>query len=243
MTFNSRAQSVRRTSLRDKTLTTKKDAVEEARLRLQAQEVFTVPDSTTVDLSPNGSATNAAYEHHEELVGSGGTSSTTNDHQQTTKRHSNEMNGGINWSKMSGSTATSTHHNNNIITTNNNNNNNNNDKKSYNASLALNNGSTHLPHSISADAVDTHRHSYTIPRRPPDGRENDELLLNTFKINGDDVNEHRRSTSSSVAAVVLSERNASGSSASEAVQIQSSKDAANGKINVQVTVLVGKCIQ
>lgn len=36
---NTRAQSVRRTSLRDKTLTTKKDAVEEARLRLQAQEV------------------------------------------------------------------------------------------------------------------------------------------------------------------------------------------------------------
>uniref|UniRef100_A0A1B0CKV2 Protein phosphatase 1 regulatory subunit 16A n=1 Tax=Lutzomyia longipalpis TaxID=7200 RepID=A0A1B0CKV2_LUTLO len=35
---NTRAQSVRRTSLRDKTLTTKKDAVEEARLRLQAQE-------------------------------------------------------------------------------------------------------------------------------------------------------------------------------------------------------------
>lgn len=35
----SRAQSVRRTSLRDKTLTTKKDAVEETRLRLRAQEV------------------------------------------------------------------------------------------------------------------------------------------------------------------------------------------------------------
>lgn len=34
-----RAQSVRRTSLRDKGLTTKKDAVEETRLRLQAQEV------------------------------------------------------------------------------------------------------------------------------------------------------------------------------------------------------------
>lgn len=33
------AQSVRRTSLRDKSLTTKKDAVEEARLRLRAQEV------------------------------------------------------------------------------------------------------------------------------------------------------------------------------------------------------------
>ncbi|KFB45105.1 AGAP012006-PA-like protein [Anopheles sinensis] len=36
---NTRAQSVRRTSLRDKGLTTKKDAVEEARFRLQAQEV------------------------------------------------------------------------------------------------------------------------------------------------------------------------------------------------------------
>lgn len=36
---NTRAQSVRRTSIRDKTLTTKKDAVEEARLRLQAQDV------------------------------------------------------------------------------------------------------------------------------------------------------------------------------------------------------------
>lgn len=35
-----RAQSVRRTSLRDKTLTTKKDAVEETRLRLRAQEVI-----------------------------------------------------------------------------------------------------------------------------------------------------------------------------------------------------------
>lgn len=34
-----RTQSVRRTSLREKILTTKKDAVEEARLRLRAQEV------------------------------------------------------------------------------------------------------------------------------------------------------------------------------------------------------------
>lgn len=36
---NTRTQSVRRTSIRDKTLTSKKDAVEEARLRLQAQDV------------------------------------------------------------------------------------------------------------------------------------------------------------------------------------------------------------
>lgn len=40
---NTRTQSVRRTSIRDKTLTSKKDAVEEARLRLQAQEVSLPP--------------------------------------------------------------------------------------------------------------------------------------------------------------------------------------------------------
>ncbi|XP_063704501.1 protein phosphatase 1 regulatory subunit 16A isoform X1 [Culicoides brevitarsis] len=45
---NTRTQSVRRTSLRDKTLTSKKDAVEEARFRFQAQEVYDTPDA------PNG---------------------------------------------------------------------------------------------------------------------------------------------------------------------------------------------
>lgn len=41
---NTRTQSVRRTSIRDKTLTSKKDAVEEARLRLTlASEVKVIP--------------------------------------------------------------------------------------------------------------------------------------------------------------------------------------------------------
>lgn len=38
--INTRTQSVRRTSIRDKVLTTKKDAQEEARLRIQAQQVI-----------------------------------------------------------------------------------------------------------------------------------------------------------------------------------------------------------
>nr|XP_050858533.1 protein phosphatase 1 regulatory subunit 16A isoform X5 [Vespula vulgaris] len=38
--INTRTQSVRRTSIRDKVLTTKKDAQEEARLRLQAQQTY-----------------------------------------------------------------------------------------------------------------------------------------------------------------------------------------------------------
>ncbi|KAH8328169.1 hypothetical protein KR067_005084 [Drosophila pandora] len=99
-----------------------------------------------------------------------------------------------------------------------------------------------LPHSKSADALDnamvsssssaaltaTATHSYQ-PRRPPDGRENDELFLKAGA-----VGDMQRATSA--AAVILTEKGTAASA--EAVQIQSSKEAANGKINVQVTVLV-----
>ncbi|XP_050097789.1 protein phosphatase 1 regulatory subunit 12B-like isoform X2 [Anopheles aquasalis] len=57
---NTRAQSVRRTSLRDKGLTTKKDAVEEARFRLQAQEGYTTPDGVASGAAPANNATGVA---------------------------------------------------------------------------------------------------------------------------------------------------------------------------------------
>ncbi|XP_017863232.1 PREDICTED: protein phosphatase 1 regulatory inhibitor subunit 16B isoform X2 [Drosophila arizonae] len=171
---NTRAQSVRRTSLRDKTLTTKKDAVEEARLRLQAQEATdsgTTAATAAADL-PNG------YAYH-----------TTN----------NNNNNNINSSEKRPSTAS-------------------------------------LSHSKSADAVDnitlTTTHSY-LPRRPPDGRENDEQLLKAGDP-GAGGGELQRATSA--AAVILTDQGTAASA--EALQIQSSKAANNGKINVQVTVLV-----
>ncbi|XP_046659648.1 protein phosphatase 1 regulatory subunit 16A isoform X2 [Homalodisca vitripennis] len=59
---NTRTQSVRRTSVRDKTLTSKKDAVEEARLRRQAQEGGSEVSQTPVDLTPLEPPTSAEDE-------------------------------------------------------------------------------------------------------------------------------------------------------------------------------------
>ncbi|XP_049314974.1 protein phosphatase 1 regulatory subunit 16A isoform X2 [Bactrocera dorsalis] len=244
---NTRAQSVRRTSLRDKTLTTKKDAVEEARLRLQAQEVFIAPDGTT-HADTNGlsssSSNNTTNNHHSTLALLDGVNDTT---AATTLASTHDYN----WL-----TKAPTNNNNNANNNNNNNNtissNNNNDKKvaAYTASLATaasatttttTNGSvnTYLPHSLSAmDVMDASSHAFNS-RRPPEGRENDELQLNAYKAGG---GEHHRSTSAS--AMIVSDRNNMAAAAAstvgpDAVHIQSSKEAANGKINVQVTVLVG----
>ncbi|XP_018783842.1 PREDICTED: protein phosphatase 1 regulatory subunit 16A isoform X2 [Bactrocera latifrons] len=239
---NTRAQSVRRTSLRDKTLTTKKDAVEEARLRLQAQEVFIAPDGTThADTNGISSSSNTTTNnHHSTLALLDGVNDTTlastHDYNWLTKAPTNNNNN-----------ANNNNNNNNTISSNNNN-----DKKvaAYTASLATaasatttttTNGTvnTYLPHSLSAmDVMDASSHAFNS-RRPPEGRENDELQLNAYKAGG---GEHHRSTSAS--AMIVSDRNNMAAAAAstvgpDAVHIQSSKEAANGKINVQVTVLVG----
>lgn len=240
---NTRAQSVRRTSLRDKTLTTKKDAVEEARLRLQAQEVFIAPDGTTLADTNGLSSSNNTTNHHSTLAlldavndtTATTTHATTHDYNWLTKAPTNNNNN-----------ANNNNNNNNMI-----NSNNNNDKKivAYTASLATasaatttttTNGSvnSYLPHSLSAmDVMDASSHAFNS-RRPPEGRENDELQLNAYKAGG----EHHRSTSAT--AMIVSDRNnmaaaATSTAGPDAVHIQSSKEAANGKINVQVTVLVG----
>lgn len=184
---------MRRTSLRDKTLTTKKDAVEEARLRLQAQEAT---DTTT---SSSSTSTNT-----------------------TTQPGAADLPNGYGG-----------YHNNN---------NNNNSSGEKRPSTGSSQNGLLLSHSKSADAVDnmatllTTTHSY-LPRRPPDGRENDEQLLQLKAGAGaGESGELQRATSA--AAVILTDKGTAASA--EAVQIQSSKEAANGKINVQVTVLVGE---
>ncbi|XP_061392955.1 ankyrin repeat and ELMO domain-containing protein D-like, partial [Musca vetustissima] len=235
---NTRAQSVRRTSLRDKTLTTKKDAAEETRLRLQAQDVFApAPDSTTMD--PNG-----PRDHVLDTAADWLTNTTANNQQQHHHHHSH------NGSSSSGSI------NNNTLKMNNNH------RNSYDPSIQdlvdstsapLNTNNSIQSSSSMAMAMHHHhqqhpsQHSYQ-PRRPPEGRENDELQMQAFKTNGEQQQQHSTggdmggigggsstTTTSASAAVIAATTKHSGQN--EAVQIQSSKEAANGKINVQVTVL------
>ncbi|XP_059226781.1 protein phosphatase 1 regulatory subunit 16A isoform X2 [Stomoxys calcitrans] len=229
---NTRAQSVRRTSLRDKTLTTKKDAAEETRLRLQAQDVFAVPapDSTTLD--PNGPSDHHNRDSAAEWLAK--SSATTHNHHQ--HNHSSNSINNNNTLKM-----------------------NNNHRNSYDPSLqdlvdSTTAASTASSSSTSAMAsqYQQSQHSYQ-PRRPPEGRENDELQMKAFKTNGEQQHStgdimgggsgsgngsgSGTMTTAASAAVMAAATRTAGQT--EAVQIQSSKEAANGKINVQVTVLVG----
>ena len=231
-----RAQSVRRTSLRDKTLTTKKDAVEEARLRLQAQEVFIAPDSTTMD--PNGGS--AQIVDDLSLLSNGLaaeaalSSANYNNNNNTLSTNNNSNSGSSSLRNSEEKKSSISHH------------------QIYGGASSTTTGTTLLSHSISADGIDASSssttnaggvsvggvttHSY-ITRRPPDGRENDELQMSTYKsMSAGGVEEHQRSTSAT--AIIMADRKGS---ATEALQINSSnRESANGKINVQVTVLVGK---
>ncbi|XP_065360908.1 ankyrin repeat domain-containing protein 50 isoform X2 [Calliphora vicina] len=225
---NTRAQSVRRTSLRDKTLTTKKDAVEEARLRLQAQEVFVTaaPDSTTLD--PNGVTDHHNHHpHHAQLEGSA-----------------------ADWLSKNSTAAAATqqqqqHHNNN-------NNNtlktNNNHRNSYDPSLKdMVDSNSISSMSLLQQQQQQQQHSYQ-PRRPPEGGAGHINALNGVGGLGVGVGgstsssstvgvDGTSSTATTAAAVIAATTTTTGHG-TEAVQIQSSKEATNGKINVQVTVLV-----
>ncbi|XP_051169443.1 protein phosphatase 1 regulatory subunit 16A isoform X2 [Leptopilina boulardi] len=69
--INTRTQSVRRTSIRDKVLTTKKDAQEEARLRIQAQQTYvsmTAPVTNAPATESNGETREVADDDTDSTV-------------------------------------------------------------------------------------------------------------------------------------------------------------------------------
>ncbi|XP_049539778.1 protein phosphatase 1 regulatory subunit 12B-like [Anopheles darlingi] len=125
---NTRAQSVRRTSLRDKGLTTKKDAVEEARFRLQAQEGYTTPDGVASGAAAPNNATGAVA-----ATANGDNNNPSSGSVSSSSKHATSMSSSSSASINTTSTSTSSSSNNATTTTttiisngNSNNNNNNN---------------------------------------------------------------------------------------------------------------------
>lgn len=254
---NTRAQSVRRTSLRDKTLTTKKDAVEETRLRLQAQEVYTTPDSTT-ELLPTYLRSNLETNNKQQ---SGDATKTNHDHLPTTTtptipplkiEYRPSTGGGSSSSNIStsdvvvggggggGSEKISTK----SIDNSSINKKDNTHHIGSNNNVILINGhhhNHHLDRGDTNDDVDSSNAYLKNSRYPPDGKEYDELIgMDKMKStstaysncsNGNNNSLDKMSSSGSGSGSGTGSRTAATTGI-----FQTSKE--NGKINVQVTVLV-----
>ncbi|KAL9703022.1 hypothetical protein quinque_006540 [Culex quinquefasciatus] len=282
---NTRAQSVRRTSLRDKGLTTKKDAVEEARFRLQAQEGYTTPDgvttttttTTTATAGSNGSNASAVTAATNAVNNSKNTNGHLNsvNNNSITSNNNNNNNNSTSVTLNNGLNNTRYNHNNNLL---NNNNNNSNSKDHNNGGYhggTANTSGTSSAYSSQPPSLNQY------DRRSPEGKDNDSFLNETTPavaagkiLNGNHNNNQNNnntvnnskilalspsassSVSSSTAAAVNGNLVSSNSSSNNnnnntnnnipnatatatATEVYSTSNNENGKINVQVTVLVG----
>ncbi|KAL1399092.1 hypothetical protein pipiens_008484, partial [Culex pipiens pipiens] len=281
---NTRAQSVRRTSLRDKGLTTKKDAVEEARFRLQAQEGYTTPDgvttttTTTATAGSNGSNASAVTA----ATNAVNNSKNTNGHLNSVNNNSitsnnNNNNNSTSVTLNNGLNNTRYNHNNNLLNNNNNSNSKDHNNGGYHGGTANTSG-TSSAYSSQPPSLNQY------DRRSPEGKDNDSFLSETTTavaagkiLNGNHNNNHNNqnnntnannskilalspsassSVSSSTAAAAAVNGNLVSSNSSSnnnntnnnipnatatatATEVYSTSNNENGKINVQVTVLVG----
>ncbi|XP_065085514.1 protein phosphatase 1 regulatory subunit 16A-like [Ochlerotatus camptorhynchus] len=258
---NTRAQSVRRTSLRDKGLTTKKDAVEEARFRLQAQEGYTTPDGPTSNTSTNNSSTTNAVVNNNNNTN---TKNTNNGHLNSVNNNSINSGDCTTNVALNNGLNNNTRYNNNL--NNNNNNNNNISSKDHNYGPATN------PSSTTSSAYSSQPPSLNqYDRRSPEGKDNDSYVSetsggkmlnnnnNSLNINNNNNNKILALSSSSPSSVngnLVSSSNSSNNQQSNipnaaatttaaapaatatATEVYSTSNNENGKINVQVTVLV-----
>ncbi|XP_058463564.1 protein phosphatase 1 regulatory subunit 16A-like isoform X4 [Malaya genurostris] len=244
---NTRAQSVRRTSLRDKGLTTKKDAVEEARFRLQAQEGYTTPDGTTIPNSnsgtPNGDNNNRSS-WSSRSNSSHASSSTNNSTVVNNTKNSNGHLNSVNNNSINSNNSTSVTLNNGLSNTRYNNHlNNNNNSNSKDHNLA--HGTTTTSSSSSAYSTSSSQHNSLVQydRRSPEGKDNDSFLSESSGVNGNLVSSNSSSNQQSnipnaTAATTAVAATTPPTTATATTEVYSTSNNENGKINVQVTVLV-----
>ncbi|XP_058832554.1 protein phosphatase 1 regulatory subunit 16A isoform X3 [Topomyia yanbarensis] len=204
---NTRAQSVRRTSLRDKGLTTKKDAVEEARFRLQVQEGYTTPDGATVpnanSATPNGDNNNRSS-WSSRSNSSHASTSTNNSTVVNNSKNSNGHLNSVNNNSINSNNSTNVTPNHGLSNTRYNNhlnNNNNSNSKDHN----YGHGATTTSSTSSAYSTSSSQHNSLIQydRRSPEGKDNDSFMSES---SGDpsvagtlaDLKKHRSQNRSSV---------------------------------------------
>ncbi|XP_055620117.1 protein phosphatase 1 regulatory subunit 16A isoform X4 [Toxorhynchites rutilus septentrionalis] len=190
---NTRAQSVRRTSLRDKGLTTKKDAVEEARFRLQAQEGYTTPDGAPPPAANNAttngdnnnqsawsSCANTSANNNSSSINSPAVNNSiknSNGHLNSVNNNNSLNNGktnnGTNVTLNNGLNINNTRYNNHL--NNNNNNNNNISRKDQNYG---GHGTNTTSSSSSAYSTSSSQPTSLIQydRRSPEGKDNDSFM-------------------------------------------------------------------
>ncbi|XP_062563251.1 protein phosphatase 1 regulatory subunit 16A-like isoform X1 [Armigeres subalbatus] len=270
---NTRAQSVRRTSLRDKGLTTKKDAVEEARFRLQAQEGYTTPDGPAANTNSNNSSTTNAVVNN-----STNNKNASNGHLNSVNNNNINATNNGNCTTVNNGLNNNTRYNNHL-----NNNNNNNISSSKDQNYGPNSAAATNPSSATSSAYSSLNQ---YDRRSPEGKDNDSYmseisvvsgagsgkLLNNNNLNNNNnsnskilalsssspsstVNGNLVSSSSSshsnsnqpnipntgavsgTAATTTTTTSATAASATT-TEVYSTSNNENGKINVQVTVLV-----
>ncbi|XP_031640408.1 protein phosphatase 1 regulatory subunit 16A isoform X2 [Contarinia nasturtii] len=221
---NTRAQSVRRTSLRDKTLTTKKDAQEETRLRLRAQEGYTAPADNISSTEPN--SISSAVDQPDSVNTTGNRLSTN------TKHHSHNNN-----------------NNNSSSNINNSHNNNNNNLSRNNKTALISNTSYNAVHNSTQRTIPKTNNSHyestiginsssyenegsSVMRKSPEGKDNDSLRLEDSKPSKESQPNYHDPNNK----LIDQQHQRIGNDISTEI-FSASND--NGKINVQVTVLVG----
>ncbi|XP_055620115.1 protein phosphatase 1 regulatory subunit 16A isoform X2 [Toxorhynchites rutilus septentrionalis] len=257
---NTRAQSVRRTSLRDKGLTTKKDAVEEARFRLQAQEGYTTPDGAPPPAANNAttngdnnnqsawsSCANTSANNNSSSINSPAVNNSiknSNGHLNSVNNNNSLNNGktnnGTNVTLNNGLNINNTRYNNHL--NNNNNNNNNISRKDQNYG---GHGTNTTSSSSSAYSTSSSQPTSLIQydRRSPEGKDNDSFMSEGSNGAAKMLNIHNNNINGNLVSSNSSSNQQSNipnaATATTTTEVYSTSNNENGKINVQVTVLVG----
>nr|XP_029731483.1 protein phosphatase 1 regulatory subunit 16A isoform X2 [Aedes albopictus] len=212
---NTRAQSVRRTSLRDKGLTTKKDAVEEARFRLQAQEGYTTPDGPTSNTNTNNSSTTNVVNNSTNIK------NTNNGHLNSVNNNNINATNNGNCTTLNNGLNNNTRYNNHL-------NNNNNISSSKDHNYGPPSAGATNPSSTTSSAYSSLNQ---YDRRSPEGKDNDSYMSESSGKMLNNNNNHNLNNNNNSSSKILALSSSSPSSTVNGNLVSSSSGSSNSNSN------------